>query len=118
MHALNYMHYIKCFANWVYRSIPAGIRWFGEPVLYPLSQAGRLAYLTFSVNHKLRGTHQKFIFSRGPVLQMLPSVEKYCSRQMAHFNPSIFRHLNLKDTIKIKWINKKIEEPPSVFDKF
>ncbi len=25
MHALYYMHYIKCFANWVYRSVPGGI---------------------------------------------------------------------------------------------
>ncbi len=26
MHALHYMHYIKYFANWVYRSVPAGIQ--------------------------------------------------------------------------------------------
>ncbi len=28
MHTLYYMHYIKCFANWVYHSVPAGI-WTG-----------------------------------------------------------------------------------------
>ncbi len=49
MRALYYTHDIKCFANWVYGSFPAGIRtgfagWFGEPALYPLSQSGQLYY--------------------------------------------------------------------------
>ncbi len=48
MHALYYMHYIKCFANWMYYSISAGIRTRFAGLasrFYSLSQMGRLCYI-------------------------------------------------------------------------
>ncbi len=93
MYALNYMHFIKCFANWVYRSVPAGIRTGFAGLasrfsLYPLSQAGRHAV------HKLfsKFVDAQFVINNEKVVRSCLFTDTY--------TPSVYSMKNVAKLIR------------------
>ncbi len=83
-HTLYYTHYIKCFANWVYRSIPAGIRTGFAGLAKALEQhkCGHAPFLIALVVHKLY-----FIYSYDNIVWRL----QYALFQKK-FQIKVFRH--------------------------